>query len=153
MKKLEEEIFNQTVTELLARINSTVKVIIEPHFHDNRLVGGKYLMSTHTIYLYKEEIIKQCYSLFGSASRLKEYIAVVFAHELGHSEDRELEQLANALDEPITSRAQDEIKLRIEENAWAYARALLTDIEPSFLNLIIDESLLSYRDKLQLHIA
>ncbi|WP_249899887.1 hypothetical protein [Paenibacillus sp. PK3_47] len=126
---------------------------IEPRFRDNRLVGGKYHMGSHTVYLYKEEIIRQCCTLFGSTDRLKEYIAVILAHELGHSEDTELVQLADALERPVSQREEAEIRLRIEQNAWAYAEALLSDTDSAFLQLIIEESLLSYRNTLQLHIA
>lgn len=145
--------FNETVAELLNRFESKVTVQIEPRFRDHRLVGGKYHMGSHTVYLYKEAIIRQCCTLFGSTNRLKEYIAVILAHELGHSEDTELVQLADALEEPLTDRQEAEIRLKIEENAWAYAKSLLIEADPSFLHYIIEESLLSYRDKLQLHIA
>lgn len=110
-------------------------------------------MGSHTVYLYKEEIARQCAALFGSTSRLKEYIAIILAHELGHSEDIELGQLADALDQPLSQREEAEIRLRIEENAWTYAEALLNDADPLFLQSIIEESLLSYRNILQLHIA
>ncbi|MEC0170926.1 hypothetical protein [Paenibacillus graminis] len=125
-----------------------MQVILEPRFQDNRLVGGKYHLASHTIFLYKEEIVRQCCELFGSHLRLKEYIAVVLAHELGHSEDLELEQLAAALDGPLTGRQEAEIRLRIEENAWAYAISLLTEADPSFLHMIMEESLFSYRNQL-----
>ncbi|WP_246553208.1 hypothetical protein [Paenibacillus tritici] len=146
--------FNQTVAELLALSDSKVKVTVEPRFRKNRLVGGKYHLGSHTIYLYKEEIVRQCCELFGSPCRLKEYIAVILAHELGHSEDLELEQLAAALDGPLTGRQEAEIRLRIEENAWAYASSLLTEADPSFMHIIREESLFSYRDQLdRFHIA
>jgi hypothetical protein len=138
---------------LLTRSGSQVTVRIEPRFRDNRLVGGKYHMGSHTVYLYKEEIARQCASLFGSTSRLKEYIAIILAHELGHSEDTELGQLADALDQPLSQREEAEIRLRIEENAWTYAETLLNDADPFFLQSIIEESLLNYRNTLQLHIA
>ncbi|WP_081758832.1 metallopeptidase family protein [Paenibacillus graminis] len=125
-----------------------MQVILEPRFQDNRLVGGKYHLASHTIFLYKEEIVRQCCELFGSHLRLKEYIAVVLAHELGHSEDLELEQLAAALDGPLTGRQEAEIRLRIEENAWAYAISLLTEADPYFLHMIMEESLFSYRNQL-----
>ncbi|AIQ70149.1 hypothetical protein PGRAT_22725 [Paenibacillus graminis] len=145
---MEDQLFNQTVNELLALSHSKVQVILEPRFQDNRLVGGKYHLASHTIFLYKEEIVRQCCELFGSHLRLKEYIAVVLAHELGHSEDLELEQLAAALDGPLTGRQEAEIRLRIEENAWAYAISLLTEADPYFLHMIMEESLFSYRNQL-----
>lgn len=112
------------------------------------MVGGKYHLASHTVFLYKEEIVRQCCELFGSSCRLKEYIAVILAHELGHAQDPELEQLAAALDGPLTGRQEAEIRLRIEENAWAYAVSLLTEADSSFLHIIMDESLFSYRNQL-----
>lgn len=125
-----------------------MKVSIEPRFRNNRRVGGKYHLASHTVYLYKEEIVRQCCELFGSPCRLKEYIAVILAHELGHAEDPELEQLAAALDGPLTERQEAEIRLRIEENAWAYAVSLLREADASFLHIIMEESLFSYRNQL-----
>ncbi|WP_239004617.1 hypothetical protein [Paenibacillus tepidiphilus] len=110
-------------------------------------------MSTHTIYLYIEEIIRQCRLMFGSTGRLMEYFAVIMAHELGHSADEELEQLADRLDEPLTACERAEIQLRIEENAWSYAAALLPDIDSAFMQRITDESLSAYRRRLDSDIA
>ncbi|WP_229696146.1 hypothetical protein [Paenibacillus albidus] len=141
------------MSDLLGRSRSQVTVTLEPRFAGNRLVGGKYHMGSHTIYLYKDQIKEQCCKLFGSTNRLKEYIAVILAHELGHSEDVELEQLALALEEPLTARQQAEIRLRIEENAWHYAAVLLADMDTSFLQIIIEESLFSYRRSFELSIA
>ncbi|WP_246188155.1 hypothetical protein [Paenibacillus tengchongensis] len=145
--------FRQTVKDLLDRSANGVAVKYEPRFPGGRLVGGKYQMSTHTVYLYIEEIIRQCRLMFGSTGRLQEYFAVIMAHELGHSADAELESLADRLDEPLTARERAEIQLRIEENAWAYAAALLPEIEPAFMQRIIDESLAAYRRRLESHIA
>lgn len=151
--KLKDQWFNQVVNELLLRSDSRVQVTIEASFPGQRLVGGKYHMGSHTIYLYKEEIIEQCTRLFGSLDRLQEYIAVIFAHELGHSEDMELEELADLLDGPLTAREQAEIRLKIEENAWNYTRHLLSHYDPFFVEHIIEESLSGYYHQLQLNIA
>jgi hypothetical protein len=126
---------------------------VETHFPDNRLVGGKYHMGTHTVYLYQKEIMEQCRMLFGSLAPLEAYIYVILAHELGHAEDVELVELSNRLDGPLTALEQAEIRLRIEENAWRYAESLLSDMDPVFLRTIIDESLLSYRQAIEPHIA
>ncbi|MGG4131680.1 hypothetical protein ABEW19_25815 [Paenibacillus illinoisensis] len=126
---------------------------METHFPDNRLVGGKYHMGTHTVYLYQKEIMEQCRMLFGSLAPLEAYIYVILAHELGHAEDVELVELSNRLDGPLTALEQAEIRLRIEENAWRYAESLLSDMDPVFLRTIIDESLLSYRQAIEPHIA
>ncbi|MDK8192828.1 hypothetical protein QP794_22335 [Paenibacillus sp. UMB7766-LJ446] len=128
-------------------------VQVEPHFPDSRLVGGKYHMGSHTVYLYKKEIMEQCQMLFGSLAPLKAYIYVILAHELGHAEDVELVDLSNLLHGPHTAPEQAEIRLRIEENAWRYAESLLFDIDPIFLRTIIDESLYSYRQAIEPHIA
>lgn len=91
--------------------------------------------------------------LFGSLAPLKAYIYVILAHELGHAEDVELVDLSNLLDGPLTASEQAEIRLRIEENAWRYAESLLFDMDPVFLRTIIDESLISYRQAIEPHIA
>lgn len=91
--------------------------------------------------------------LFGSLAPLEAYIYVILAHELGHAEDMELEYLSNLLDGPLSAPEQAEIRLRIEENAWRYAESLLPGLDPVFLHTIIDESLLSYRQAIEPHIA
>ncbi|MDR9748300.1 hypothetical protein [Paenibacillus taichungensis] len=138
---------------MLHRSNSRALVEIESHFPDNRLVGGKYHMGSHTVYLYKKEIMEQCRMLFGSLAPLQAYIYVILAHELGHAEDVELMDLSNLLDSPLTAPEQAETRLRIEENAWRYAESLLFDMDPVFLRTIIDESLFSYRQAIEPHIA
>ncbi|WP_321573911.1 hypothetical protein [Paenibacillus sp. P13VS] len=128
-------------------------VQVESHFPDNRLVGGKYHMGSHTVYLYKKEIMEQCRMLFGTLAPLQAYIYVILAHELGHAEDTELAYLSSLLDGPLSAHEQAEIRLRIEENAWRYAESLLQGMDPVFLHTIIDESLLSYRQAIEPHIA
>ncbi|NEU59835.1 hypothetical protein G3352_02900 [Paenibacillus sp. ALJ109b] len=150
---MNNELFNQAVIELLHRSNSRALVEIESHFPDNRLVGGKYHMGSHTVYLYKKEIMEQCRMLFGSLAPLQAYIYVILAHELGHAEDVELMDLSNLLDSPLTAPELAETRLRIEENAWRYAESLLFDMDPVFLRTIIDESLFSYRQAIEPHIA
>lgn len=143
----------QVVTELMDRSDSCVPVQIESSFPENRLVGGKYHMESHTVYLYQKEIMEQCNILFGSLAPLKSYIAVILAHELGHAEDAELAQLSSLLDGPLTIYEEARVRLHIEENAWRYAESLLFDVDPVFLGTIIDESLYSYREALEPHIA
>ncbi|WP_454191146.1 hypothetical protein [Paenibacillus sp. Marseille-Q7038] len=110
-------------------------------------------MSSHTVYLYQKEIMEQCRMLFGSLAPLHSYISVILAHELGHAEDAELKHLSGLLDGPLTVSEQAQIRLRIEENAWRYAESLLWDIDPVFLSTIIDESLYSYHQAIEPHIA
>ncbi len=145
--------FHQVVSELIMRSNSGVRVKIEVCFPEKRLVGGKYHMGSHTVFLYKEEIKEQCICLFGSMDRLNEYIAVIFAHELGHSEDHELKELAALLDSLLSDREQAEICLHIEENAWRYARCLLSHMDPLFIENIVRESLAGYYQKLDINTA
>ncbi|SEU25959.1 hypothetical protein [Paenibacillus sp. NFR01] len=152
-RQLENQGFEETVDGLLARAGNGVAVKYVLRFPEDRMVGGKYQMSTHTIYLYIEEIIRQCRLLFGSIDRLKEYMAVITAHELGHSVDSELPGLADRLDKSLTIRERAEIQLRIEENAWKYAVTLLPEIDSDFMRRIIDESLSSYRLRLENEIA
>ncbi|QSF47700.1 hypothetical protein JRJ22_09345 [Paenibacillus tianjinensis] len=146
---MKDQAFHQVVNELLMRSNSRVQVKIEACFPGKRLVGGKYHMGSHTVYLYKEEISEQCIRLFGSLDRLDEYIAVIFAHELGHSEDKELNELAALLDSPLSDREEAEICLQIEENAWRYAQDLLSHGDPLFIESIIEKSLSGYYRRLQ----
>ncbi|WP_310551176.1 hypothetical protein [Paenibacillus glufosinatiresistens] len=134
----------------MSRSRQNIPVVIEPRFPGKRLVGGKYHLDSHTVFLYKASIVAQCVRLFGSTERLKEYIEVVLAHELGHAQDRELRGLADALDGPLTEREEAGIRLRIEENAWQYAQALLWDADPLLIGRIIDESLAGYREQIQL---
>ncbi|CAH1190113.1 hypothetical protein PAECIP111892_00011 [Paenibacillus auburnensis] len=145
--------FHQVVSELLMRSNSRVQVKIEACFPGKRLVGGKYHMGSHTVYLYKAEIKEQCIRLFGSLDRLDEYIAVIFAHELGHSEDKELNELAALLDSPLSDREEAEICLHLEKNAWRYARCLLSHMDPLFIDHIVGESLSGYYQRLELNTA
>ncbi|WP_246590716.1 hypothetical protein [Paenibacillus sophorae] len=153
MDELEDELFNRAAEELLIRSGGSTEIIIEARFPGSRLVGGRYHMATAKVYLYKEQLKEQCLELFGSLNRLREYVAVVCAHELGHAEDRELVSLSNRLDEEISHREHAEIALQIEENAWRYAESLLPDIDPEFMRTIIDESLYAYRRKLRTAIA
>ncbi|WP_379160878.1 hypothetical protein [Paenibacillus sp. sgz5001063] len=150
---LKDQSFIHVVDELLVHSNSQVQVKIEACFPGKRLVGGKYHMGSHTVYLYKEDIIEQCVRLFGSLDRLEEYIAVIFAHELGHSEDQKLQELAVLLDEALTERERAEISLTIEENAWHYAQCLLSHYDPLFIEHIIEQSLSGYHQRLQTNIA
>ncbi|WP_438435161.1 hypothetical protein [Gorillibacterium sp. sgz500922] len=123
----------------------TAALRIEPRFPGDRLVGGKYNLATHTVFLYKEDILIQCGRLFGSTDRAEEYIAVILAHELGHAQDGQLRELADSLDLPISEAEKAHIRLRIEENAWAYAEALLPEADAAFLGTIIEHSLAAYR--------
>jgi hypothetical protein len=150
---LKKESLDLVVRELLERSGSLAKIKLENHFPGNRIAGGKYSMGTHTITLYMEEIMKQCQQLFSSADRFLDYFTVVFAHELGHAEDTELEELANYLDSCITEQERCLTALKIEENAWAFAEKLLPDMDKAFMQKIIYHSLKPYREQLQVEPA
>lgn len=138
-----KEIFQQIVSEMAGRFDSDVKVILEAAFPGNRLVGGKYSMSTHSITMFTDDVTEQCLRLFPEGECLSDYFKVVFAHELGHAHDEELEELADILDcadEP----EKNVLMLRIEQNAWSFARSVLPDVPASFLEEIERQSLAPY---------
>ncbi|WP_264804142.1 hypothetical protein [Cytobacillus sp. NCCP-133] len=150
---MEKEKLDLVVQELIKRSGSLVDIILEGHFPGNRLAGGKYSMGSHSITLYMEEIKNQCYQLFSSTERFLDYFTVVFAHELGHAEDRELVDLAEKLDLCKTEQERYQIALRIEENAWSFAEKLLPQMDHDFMQKIIYHSLKPYWDQLQLELA
>jgi hypothetical protein len=151
--ELKKEGLDLVVQELLERSGSLVNIKLEGHFPGNRLAGGKYSMGSHTITLYIEEIKNQCYQLFSSGEQFWDYFAVVFAHELGHAEDKELEELAERLDLCGTEQERCQIALKIEENAWGFAEKLLPEMDRAFMQKIIYHSLKPYWDQLQLEPA
>jgi hypothetical protein len=150
---LELGLFDRTVSNLLLQSGSQVKVSLESSFPGGRLVGGKYQTATHSVTLYQEPIKQQCLQLFGSLDRLEEYINVVFAHELGHAEDTQLEELSRLLDRNLPANERNLIQLQIEENAWKFAESLLSQIDPAFIHKIVTESLADYRNQIQSEIA
>lgn len=83
--------------------------------------------------------------LFGSLEKLEDYAAVVLGHELGHANDSELEELASRLDWDLSAAERAFVRLAIEENAWRYARTVLADLDPAFVEPIVSESLAGYR--------
>lgn len=142
-ERLTKEIFQDVVDEMLGRLDSVLSVTLEDAFPGRRLVGGKYSMSNHSITMFTEDVTEQCLRLFPRDTCLPEYFKVVLAHELGHAHDKELEELADSLDfadEPERNR----LMLRIEENAWRFARSILPDVAPSFLEEIEVQSLAPY---------
>ncbi|RIW26734.1 hypothetical protein D3H55_23515 [Bacillus salacetis] len=138
----------QITSTLQARAGSRVNVILESNFPGKRIAGGKYNMGTDTITMYIDEIKRQCKMLFKSLEYFYEYFTVVFAHELGHAEDQELEGLADRMD-TAEDFERKQIALRIEENAWCIAKELIPDLDSNFIHEIIEESLLYYRDQVK----
>jgi hypothetical protein len=136
------------INDLLIQSGSKVSVEVDSYFPGGRLIGGKYSMSHHSITMYIEVIKEQCLQLFSSLEYIADYFAVVFAHELGHAEDPELAILAEQLDECRTEMERNQISLKIEENAWDFARELLPEMDHVFMDRIIFHSLLPYHDRL-----
>lgn len=108
-------------------------------------------MNSRTITLYIQEIQEQCTELFGSLQYIEQYFQIIFAHELGHAHDPMLEMLADELERCSDSLQSARISLRIEENAWEYARDLLPEVEPFIFQTILDRSLEAYYDALTVH--
>lgn len=138
----------QITSTLQARANSSVNVILAEDFPGDRIAGGKYNMGTHTITMYIDEIKRQCEILFSTLEYFYEYFTVVFAHELGHAEDKDLEELVDKMD-TAGDFERRRIALQIEENAWAFACELIPEIDKNFTKKIIHESLLFYRDQVK----
>lgn len=136
------------VNDLVLRSGTEAAVKLETSFPGDRIVGGKYSLSSHTITMYIEEIEIQCLQLFSTLDPLKDYFKTVFAHEIGHAEDPELETLSVQLDECDNDLDKFRIALQIEENAWEYARKLTPEIDAAFFNAIVAQSTKAYRDKL-----
>ncbi|WP_338113000.1 hypothetical protein [Paenibacillus artemisiicola] len=148
MKELPLGSYEDIIEGLIAKSGSRAAVAVEDRFPGGRLIGGKYAMRSHAVTLYRGVIAEQCMQLFGSAERLREYAAVILAHELGHAEDGELPALVDALERGTTERERLETALRIEENAWRYAEALLPERDGAFFGAIVAESLRPYREAL-----
>jgi hypothetical protein len=137
------------VEPILVRSGSSVKVELENFFPGDRFAGGKYNFGTHTITLYIEEVKAQCLQLFASLNQFEDYLAVVFAHEIGHAEDSELEELIQQMDRTNQDFTRKRIALKIEENAWNYARKLMPERLHSFMDIIIHYSLQPYYEALE----
>ncbi|WP_409304544.1 hypothetical protein [Peribacillus sp. SCS-155] len=119
----------------------TLNLHIEKEFPGNRCVGGKYSPSSHSITLYQRDIEIQCDRMFHSLEHLEEYTWIVFAHELGHAMDSELELLSDVYDSTLNT----EILYRIEENAWDIAEQLIPFIDKKIFDKVRRASLEPYR--------
>jgi predicted Zn-dependent protease with MMP-like domain len=138
------------VDQILIQSGSSVKVELESYFPGDRFAGGKYNFASHTITLYIEEIKDQCMQVFSSLNRFEDYLAIVFAHEIGHAEDVHLEELIVQLDASANEYSRTGIALRIEENAWDYARMLIPLTLHPFMDTIIHHSLQPYYEALEI---
>ncbi|MCM3789661.1 hypothetical protein M3221_14775 [Domibacillus indicus] len=134
------------VQHLLDRSGSSVSVEIHDSEGRHTIAGGKYSLAQHKITLYWDGIQEQCRTLYGSLKPFEQHLAAVFAHELGHAEDRELEELADQLDCTDDLLEKKRIALRIETNAWSYASRLLQEDNSEFLHFLMHMSLEPYHD-------
>ncbi|MFT9597980.1 hypothetical protein [Mesobacillus sp.] len=146
MKNLQIENIVETI---LVQSGSSVQVELEDFFPGDRFAGGKYNFGTHTITLYIEEIKAQCLQLFSSLDYFDDYLAVVFAHEIGHAEDCELAELIQQMDGTNHDFTRKGIALKIEENAWDYARKQIPQNLHPFMDTIIGYSLEPYYEALE----
>jgi hypothetical protein len=137
------------VERILVQSGSNVKVELEDFFPGDRFAGGKYNFGSHTITLYIEEIKAQCLQLFSSLDQYENYLAVVFAHEIGHAEDRELAELIQKMDGTTNDVSKKGIALQIEMNAWDFARTLIPPKLHPFMDTIIHYSLEPYYEALE----
>lgn len=138
------------VEKILIQSGSNVEVELESHFPGDRFAGGKYNFGTHTITLYIEEIKEQCMHIFSSLEHFDDYLAIVLAHEIGHAEDGQLAELIEQMDGCSNEYSRQSIALRIEENAWEYARTMLPQSLKSLMDIIIHHSLKPYYDALEI---
>ncbi|CAM3907560.1 hypothetical protein [Mesobacillus thioparans] len=146
MKNIQIE---KIVERILVQSGSSVQVELEEFFPGDRFAGGKYNFGSHTITLYIEEIKAQCLQVFSSLDHFEEYLAIVFAHEIGHAEDRELAELIQKMEEAGNDVLKKRIALQIERNAWDYARMLIPEKLHSFMDTIIGYSLEPYYEALE----
>lgn len=146
MKNLQLE---KIVEQILVQSGSGVKVELEDFFPGDRFAGGKYNFGSHTITLYIEEIKAQCLQLFSSLDQYENYLAVVFAHEIGHAEDRELAELIQKMGGTTNDVSKKGIALQIEMNAWEFARTLIPQKLHPFMDTIIHYSLEPYHEALE----
>ncbi|MCQ4088058.1 hypothetical protein [Saccharibacillus sp. JS10] len=141
-------LIEDTVTDVLARSNSKIEVVLENLFPGKRLIGGKYNLDDNRITLYLGVLEQQCELLFDSLEPFQEYVRVVLAHELGHAHDPELEYLSNRLSSIRGKVSRTRISLRLEQNAWQYADDLLRGENPIVFDTIRGQSLSGYYEVL-----
>jgi hypothetical protein len=146
LKNLQIESIIETI---LVQSGSSVQVELEDFFPGDRFAGGKYNFGTHKITLYIEEIKAQCLQLFSSLEQFEDYLAVVFAHEIGHAEDRELAELIQQMEQTGNDVLKKKVALQIEMNAWDYARMLIPEKLHPFMDTIIGYSLEPYYEALE----
>jgi hypothetical protein len=126
-------------------VDPTIKLVIEDEFPGTRCVGGKYVPSTHSIFLYEKDIKIQCRHLFGSNECLESYQWIILAHELGHALDEDLLSLSAKFDQT------EDIGLlyQIECNAWEIGKKLIPFINSELFSSIKDQSLAHYHKEME----
>jgi hypothetical protein len=144
MKKEEQSHLSLIIGSLLNDSGSSVSIEIKQKHSVSNLVGGHYNIMNHKITLYIEGIKEQCMVLYGSLDPLEKHLAAVFAHELGHAEDMDIIALADKMDDIEDPVKKNRIALRIETNAWEYAKRLLPDLDEEFLLFVMHVSLEPY---------
>ena len=105
-----------------------VPIVLEDHFPEERMIGGKYSLERHTITIYLEEVRMQCMLLFGSDEYMLDYFTVILAHELGHAADQNLRELARLRSATSDVQMRNQLSIEIEENAWNYASRLIPEL-------------------------
>lgn len=142
MKKKEHH-FQRIIRKLQQVSGLDVDILVEDHFPDRRMIGGKYSLETNKVTIYLEEVRKQCLGLFGSEERLLDYFSVILAHELGHAADKNLLELSMVRAGKSDMQKRNQLSMKIEENAWIYAKELVPDLHP-ILNVVMEKSLAIY---------
>ncbi|WP_223066057.1 hypothetical protein [Paenibacillus caui] len=150
---MERTTAKRMVKQLVERSGSKVALKMESRFPGGRNVGGKYTMKDHSITLYLEEIDKQALRIFGTLDVAQDVLKIIAAHELGHAEDKELSALSEQLDTCESELEGKRIALRIEENAWGFARELVPEVDPVLMDTMVYCSLHSYREAIAEGIA
>ncbi len=144
--KKKEHHFQQIIRKLKEVSGLDVDILVEDHFPGKRMVGGKYSLETNRVTIYLEEIRKQCFRLFGSEEKMMDYFAVILAHELGHAADQSLLELSMVRAGKMDKEMINQLSIKIEENAWMYAKKLVPDLQP-ILTLVMEQSLAIYKIK------
>ncbi|MGA9288222.1 MAG: hypothetical protein WBV93_07680 [Anaerobacillus sp.] len=141
----EQELRFQAIIHKLRQVSGVdVPIILEDHFPEERIIGGKYSLEKHVITIYLKEVRMQCMLLFGSDEYMLNYFTVILAHELGHAADQNLRAMADLRASTSDVKRRNQISIKLEENAWNYATRLIPDLHP-LLMIVKERSLDMYR--------
>ncbi len=139
-----KEYYNNLVKSILQMLSLTTTVTIEEHFPGNRNIGGKFSLKSGAITLYLEEIKLQCIRVLGTDERMVDYFKIILAHEIGHSEDKDLEQLAKRKQVAKSNYEKHQLAIKIEDNAWNFAKKVFPELLP-LIEIIMDHSMSIYK--------